>query len=132
MATTSNSLCDRTESRSSEFALVYDLDRDQPYRNLILGGLEDQWEAYRRGECLSRFSEGRISSLFFDPFDAEPIFEVDEGSQRSFWVRRGNPSSYAAGRRVKVEHVVFHAPVGNMPVISRIWIGPDEQATKTR
>ena len=43
------------------------------------------------------------------------------------WVRQGDDSWYAVGRRAKVECVVFDAlqPIGELPVVTRIWIGAE-------
>jgi hypothetical protein len=45
----------------------------------------------------------------------------------SSWVRQGDDSWYAVGRRAKVECVVFDAlqPIGELPVVTRIWIGAE-------
>lgn len=107
----------------AEMVLVYDLRRDRRYREQILSGVEDQWEAYLRGERPTTIAEGRITRMF----DArgESMFQLNEGTCRSSWVRQGDPSWYAAGLRAKVESVVFRVPdlIGEMPVVTRIWIG---------
>lgn len=36
-------------SAKAEMVLVYDLRRDRRYREQILSGLEDQWQAYTSG-----------------------------------------------------------------------------------
>jgi hypothetical protein len=109
----------------AEMVLVYDLRRDRRYREQILSGLEDQWEAYRHGERATTFAEGRITRFFNAPPQGEPMFELTEGARRSSWVRQGDPSWYAVGLRARVESVVFHVPdlIGEMPVVTRIWIG---------
>jgi hypothetical protein len=55
------------------------------------------------------------------------MFRLDEGGSQSYWVRHGDETCYAVGRRAKVECVVFHAPhpIGDMTVVTRIWIGDD-------
>ena len=109
----------------SEMVLVYDLRRDRRYREQILSGVEDQWEAYLRGERATMMAEGRITRLFNALSQGEPMFELTEGARRSSWVRQGDPSWYAVGLRGKVESVVFRVPelIGDMPVVTRIWIG---------
>lgn len=112
---------------TTDLGLIYDLDRDICYREQVLSGLEAQWDAYERGELPVYVAEGYISRLFLDTFDCKQMFELEEEGRRSFWVRRGNASAYVLGRKARVEHVVFHAPepVGDLPVITKIWI-PDE------
>ncbi len=107
----------------AEIVLVYDLRRDRRYREQILSGLEDQWEAYLRGERPVSIAEGRIMRLFNAPHQGA-MFELREDAGRSSWPRHGDPSWYAVGLRAKVESVVFRADlIGDMTVVTRIWIG---------
>ena len=114
-----------TKAPGTKMVLVYDLRRDRGHREQVLSKMQEQWQAYQRGEWPIHISEERISKLLFYPHDGEHRFELDEGAQRSTWVRQGDDSWYMVGCRVKVEKVVFHAPlpVGHMPVVTRIWIG---------
>jgi hypothetical protein len=114
-----------TEVRSQEMVLVYDLRRDRGRRERVLSQVQEQWQAYQRGERPAHISEGRISRLFFYPHAGEHMFELNEGARRSSWVRQGDDSWYIVGWRARVEQVVFHAPppVGALPVVTRIWIG---------
>ena len=110
---------------SQEMVLVYDLRRDRRHRERVLSQVQEQWQAYQRGEVPAQISEGRISKLFFYPHDGEQMFELNDGARCSTWVRQGDDSWYTVGWRAKVEQVVFHTPppVGPMPVVTRIWIG---------
>jgi len=114
-----------TEVRSQEMVLVYDLRRDRGHRERVLSQVQEQWQAYQRGEWPVHVAEGRISRLFFYPHAGEHMFELDEGGQRSTWVRQGDDSWYTVGWRAKVEPAVFPTPppVGALPVVTRIWIG---------
>ena len=47
--------------------LIYDLRRDRGYREQVLAGVEDQWQAYLRGERTTTVAEGRITRLFNAP-----------------------------------------------------------------
>jgi len=116
-----------TDSRANDMVLVYDLRRDRRYREQILWGLDEQWQAYRRGERPVRVAEGRITGLFYAHSEGQHMFRLDEGGSQSSWVRQGDESWYAVGRRAKVEWVVFHAPdpIGDMSVVTRIWIGDE-------
>jgi hypothetical protein len=107
--------------------LIYDLRRNAGYRNAILSRVQDQWQAYLREEWPVSVSEGRISELFYAPYEGQHMFRLDEGARTTCWVRQGDDSWYVVGRRVKVEHVVFQVPppIGGMPVVTRIWIGRD-------
>ena len=115
------------DSRSKSTVLVYDLRRDHRYREQMLSRLGDQWQAYLRGERPATIAEGRITELFYAPYEGEHMFRLDEVASQSSWVRQGDESWYAVGRRAKIERVVFHAPhpIGDMPVVTRIWIGDD-------
>jgi hypothetical protein len=115
----------------ANMVLVYDLRRDRSYREQILLGVEDQWQAYLRGERAVSMAEGRISRLFDAPHQG-PMFQIDEGIRRSSWVRQGDKSWYAVGLRAKVESVVFQVPdlIGEMPVVTRIWIGTEERLAR--
>ena len=114
-----------TEAHSQEMVLVYDLRRDRGHRERVLSRVQEQWQAYQRGKWPVQVSEGHISRLFFYPHAGEHMFELNEGEQRSSWVRLGEESWYKVGWQAKVEQVVFHMPppVGPMPVVTRIWIG---------
>jgi len=112
------------EPQNANWILVYDLRRDRPQRDR-LASVQEQWEAYRRGQWPVQISEGRISNLFFDINDGRDMFELDEGRRRSVWARQGDDSWYAVGWRAKVEQSIFHAPASaaDMPVVTRIWVG---------
>ena len=114
-----------TEVHSQDMVLVYDLRRDRGHRERVVSQVQEQWQAYQRGEWPAHISEGRISRLFFSPHDGEHLFELDEGAKRTTWVRQGDNSWYTVGWRARVEQVVFHTPppVGPVPVVTRIWIG---------
>ena len=113
------------KAHSQDMVLVYDLRRDRGQRERVLSQVQEQWQAYQRGEWPAHISEGRISRLFFYPYNGEPMFELDEGAQRSTWVRQGDDSWYTVGWGARVERVVFHTPppVHDVPVVTRIWIG---------
>jgi hypothetical protein len=113
------------EAPSANMVLVYDLRRDRRHRGRFLPQVQEQWQAYQRGEWPAHVSEGRISRLFFNRHNGEHMFELNEGAHRSSWVRQGDDSWYVVGWRARVEQVVFHTPppVGDVPVVTRIWIG---------
>ena len=117
-----------TDSRTKGMVLVYDLRRDRRYREQILWSLDEQWQAYLRGERPASVADGRIIELSYAPYGGQRMFRLDEGGSQSSWVRQGDESWYAVGRRAKVECVTFHAPhpIGHMPVVTRIWIGDDD------
>ena len=116
-----------TDSSARDMVLVYDLRRDRRDRERILWGMDEQWRAYLRGERPARVADGRIVELFHAPYGGERMFRLDEGGSQSSWVRQGDESWYAVGRRAKVECVVFDAlqPIGELPVVTRIWIGAE-------
>jgi hypothetical protein len=115
-----------SDSHAKEMVLVYDLRRDHHSLEQLRSNLDEQWKAYLHGERPASIAEGHISELLFAPYNAEHLFRLDEGTHESCWVRQGDDSWYAVGRIAKVESVVFHAPhpIGNMPIVTRIWIGP--------
>ena len=79
---------------SQDMVMVCDLQRDRGYRERVLSQVQDPWQAYQRGEWPAHISEGRISRLFFYPHDGEDMFELNEGAQRSTWLRQGDDSWY--------------------------------------
>jgi hypothetical protein len=107
-----------------KMALVYDLRRDSGTRKKLLSRVRDQWDAYLRGEKLGESTKGHISDLFFAPYEGEHMFRLHGNGRTSSWTRLGDESWYVVGRRVKVEQVVFRVPepIGDMPVVTRIWI----------
>ncbi len=105
--------------------LVYDLRLDQRGRDQIFSGMDEQWQAYLRGEKPAFTVEGRIEELFFAPYEGEHRFKLDEGETQSTWIRQGEESFYVVRRWAKVEQVIFKVPdpIRDMPVVTRIWIG---------
>ena len=71
----------------------------------------------RRKEQHTAFSEGRITRLYFLPYEGDHMFEIDDGERRSSWPR---PDSewFVVGRRARVEHTR-----GQHREVLRIWIG---------
>jgi hypothetical protein len=109
-------------SSNAEMVLVYDLRRDRRYREQILSGHEDQWEACVRGERAATIAEGRITKLF--NAQGQSMFQLNEGGRQSSWARQGDASWYAVGVRARVESVIFVAVlIGELPVVTRTWIG---------
>jgi hypothetical protein len=113
------------DSGNQNMVLVYDLRRDHRQREQILSQVPEQWPVYKRGEWPVQVFEGRISKVSFNAYDAQHLFELDEGMRKTTWVRQGDDSWYVVGWRAKVEQVVFQAPppIGAVPVVTRIWIG---------
>jgi hypothetical protein len=72
----------------------------------------------RRHESGTAFSEGRITRLYFLPYEGDHMFEFDEGGRCSSWPRPGDSSWFVVGRRARVEHTR-----GEQPEVLRIWIG---------
>lgn len=122
-----------TTFHKKNLVLVYDLGRDHVRRERMLSQLQEQWQAYEHGEWPVQFSEGRISRLFFHPQGGEHMFELDEGQRHSRWVRQGDDSWYVVGWWAKVEQVVFSIPTaGEVPVVTRIWIGSPAHSESRR
>jgi hypothetical protein len=107
--------------------LVYDIRRDTGRRKQTLSSVEDQWQAYLRGEQPVSIHEGQISGLFFAAYEGEHKFMLDEGNSQSSWDRLGDGSWYVIGHRAKVEQTIFQVscPIGEMPFVTRIWIGEE-------
>ncbi len=72
----------------------------------------------RRKEQHAVFSEGRITRLFFLPYEGDHMFEIEDGDRRTSWPRPGDSDWFVVGRRVRVEHTR-----GEQPEVFRIWIG---------
>ena len=72
----------------------------------------------RREEQHTAFSEGRITRLFFLPYEGDHMFEIADGDRRTRWPRPGDSDWFVVGRRARVEHT--HA---DSPEVLRIWIG---------
>ncbi len=64
------------------------------------------------------FSEGRITRLYFLPYEGEHMFEIDEGERVSSWLRPGSSPWFVVGRRARIEHTC-----GQHPEVLRIWVG---------
>ena len=123
-----------TNSSAKELVCVYDIQRDEHYKRILLPRWQRQWRAFESGKLPVKISEGPITSIFFSAYDGETLFEIDDGKRRRSWIRRGDTSWYAGGRRAKVEHLVFRrwfywvrwfcrSEVSELPVVSKIWIG---------
>jgi hypothetical protein len=60
-----------TDSDAKEMVLAYDLRRDHRCREQLLSRLDEQWQAYLRGERPVSIAEGYIGELFFAPYEGE-------------------------------------------------------------
>jgi hypothetical protein len=81
----------------------------------------------KRQAWQTSFSEGRITRLYFLPYEGEHMFEIEEGEQRSRWPRPGDSSWFVVGWRARVEHTT-----GQHPEVLRIWVGgPAQQGAST-
>jgi|SRR6266568_5165610 len=115
-----------SDAPSKDMVLVYDIRRDQHQKASLLR-FRRQWRDFEQGKKQIEISEGRISKLFFVPYDGEHMFELDDGVRRMSWTRFGDDSWYAVGHRVRVEHVVFRSlRFGNTPAVTKIWIGSSD------
>jgi hypothetical protein len=72
----------------------------------------------RREESHTAFSEGRITRLYFLPYEGDHMFEIDEGGRLSSWPRPGDSTWFVVGWRARVEHTR-----GEHPEVLRIWVG---------
>jgi hypothetical protein len=126
-----------TNTSGKEMVCVYDIRRDEYYKKTHLPRWQRQWRAFESGKLRVEISEGLITKLFFAPYEGDHFFEVGDGKRHRAWIRRGDASWYAVGRRVKVEHLVFRrwfyyvrwfcqSDVPEIPVVSKIWIGDDD------
>jgi hypothetical protein len=71
----------------------------------------------RREEQHTAFSEGRITRLYFLPYEGDHMFEIEDGERRSSWPRPDSPW-FVVGRRARVEHTR-----DEQPDVLKIWIG---------
>ena len=76
------------------------------------------YDAKRGDEPETELSEGCIVRLYFLPYEGDPMFEIEDGDQRSFWPRLGDISQYMVGRRARIEHTR-----GKHSEVIRIWVG---------
>lgn len=84
----------------------------RPDRVLVYDAKRSAWQA--------AFSEGRITRLYYLPYEGEHMFEIDKGAQRSSWPCPGDNSWFVVGWRARIEHTR-----GVNPQVLRIWIvGP--------
>ena len=86
----------------------------EPADNMVL-----VYDAKRQASHTA-FSEGRISRLYFLPYEGEHMFDIEEGDRRSSWPRASDSEWFVVGWRARVEHTQ-----GEHPQVLRIWIaGP--------
>jgi hypothetical protein len=113
-------------SSTKDMVLVYDVSRDAQQKE-FLSRFPKQWQSIEQGKTRPKISKGRISKLFFVPYEGEHRFELNEGARQSSWVRCGDESLYSVGRRARVEHVVFRSQrFGGISVVTKIWVGNDD------
>jgi hypothetical protein len=72
----------------------------------------------KRNEKRVSFSEGRITRLYFLPYEGDHMFEIDERGRLSCWPRPADSTWFVVGWRARVEHTR-----GEQPEVLRIWIG---------
>jgi hypothetical protein len=118
-----------TNSSTNEMVLVYDIRRDKFNRERLSSGFPRRWRALESGKKRTKISEGLITKLFFAPYEGDHFFELDDGKRRRSWVRFGDESWYAVGRRVRVEFAEFRVFISLrfdvIQVVTKIWIGDD-------
>ncbi len=71
----------------------------------------------QRHEGVTSFSEGRITRLYFLPYEGDHRFEIDEGGRLTSWPRPGDSKWFVVGGRARVEHTG-----GQHPEVLRIWV----------
>ena len=69
-------------------------------------------------------SEGKITRLYYAPYEGEHMFEIDEGECRTSWPRPGDNPWFVVEYRARIEHTQ-----GERPEALRIWIGNTIQNT---
>jgi hypothetical protein len=72
----------------------------------------------RRKERDSAFSEGRITRLYFLPYEGDHMFEIEDGGGCTSWPRPGDSDWFVVGRRARIEHTRSASPE-----VLKIWIG---------
>ena len=57
--------------------------------------------------------EGVITRVFISGHNDFPEFEVDDGTEKTHWERRGEDSAFTVGRRIRIRYVemAFKRPV---------------------
>src|SRR3989442_7213293 len=96
-----------TNSSAKEMVCVYDIRQDEYYKKTHLPRWQRSWRAFERGKLQVKISEGVITKLFFAPYEGDHFFEIDDGKRRRSWIRRGDASCYAVGRRASAAHLVL-------------------------
>jgi hypothetical protein len=71
-------------------------------------------------------SSGRITRLYYLPYEGEHMFEINEGEQRSSWPRPGDSPWFVVGYFARIEHTQ-----GDHPRVIRIWIGDVAKSSLT-
>ncbi|MEI7732628.1 MAG: hypothetical protein WCO56_23855 [Verrucomicrobiota bacterium] len=64
------------------------------------------------------FAEGRITRLYFLPYEGEHMFEIDDGRRRSSWPRSSDSTWFVVGWHARIEHTR-----DEQPEVLKIWIG---------
>jgi hypothetical protein len=62
-----------SKSSTKDMVLVYDLRHGSRRRKAVLSGMEDQWKAYLRGELEVNVADGKISELFYAPYEGDQV-----------------------------------------------------------
>src|SRR5664280_1126737 len=123
---------------------VYDLRRDHRHIETVqhatqhtdrygivpdhgLFGSDEWWRAVSSGVLETHKVEGRISRVYMSGHNDFPEFEVDDGSSRTQWERRGDDDWYVVGRRVRVDYVLTRSRYSRewSPTVLKGWIGND-------
>ena len=128
---------------SREWIKVYDLSEDRETIELIqkaslrtrdfglvpeiaLFGSDEWWAAVSDGRIPRRTIEGTINRLYMTGHGDWPEFEILSGDEVTRWTRKGTPSAYEVGRKVRLEYVIQQLRKAEaMPVkqIMKICIG---------
>lgn len=89
-----------------------------------LFGSDQWWAALRDGSLPIQTTEGRISKVYMAGHNDFPEFEVDDGSKKTSWERKGRDDLYVVGRAVRVEYVMTKNRYSFefSPTTVRIWM----------
>jgi hypothetical protein len=75
------------------------------------------YDSRRHGQHTA-FSEGRITRLYFLPYEGDHMFDIEDGDRCTSWPRPCDSDWFVVGRRARVEHTR-----GEPPEVLKIWVG---------
>lgn len=106
----------------NDYITIYDLKRDKRHIKNVqnaslhrddcglvtepeLFGSSKWWKLVGTDQLSIHTLEGKITKVYMSGHNDFPEFEMDDGNEKTKWMRRGEDSAYTVGRPIRMKYV---------------------------